>query len=247
MTRSRSTVIAFALACATAFAVQPGTAGAHEDDDSSDASEEDGTTSESDGEGGAAKGTPARRRAKMNGNAVPENRLRATPPPRPSGRIRLFSLSSKEEVEVNIFNPDGSYNLAAIERVQHILRCRRTDAERPMEPRLFVVLSHLYDHFRKRLDVVSGYRNQRKQTSYHFKGSASDIRVAGVAPKKVRAFAETLDAGGMGIGLYPVGEFVHVDVRPPPSYRWVDYARPNPNNPDKQPPKGWKRRKKLQT
>ena len=45
------------------------------------------------------------------------------------------------------------------------------------------------------------------------------------------------------IGIYPRAGFVHVDVRPPPSYRWTDFARSDPDNPDKRPPKGWKRRK----
>jgi hypothetical protein len=67
---------------------------------------------------------------------------------------------------------------------------------------------------------VSGYRNQRKQTSNHFKGTASDIRIAGVAPKKIREFAETLDGGGMGIGIYPRSGFVHIDVRGTRA-RWV--------------------------
>ena len=65
-------------------------------------------------------------------------------------------------------------------------------------------------------------------------------------PKKIRDFAATLDTGGMGIGWYPRAQFVHIDVRPMPSYRWIDGARPNPNSPDKRPPKGWKR-KKLQS
>ena len=50
----------------------------------------------------------------------------------------------------------------------------------------------------------------------------------------------------MGIGLYPRAQFVHLDVRPLPSYRWIDNARPNPNSNDKRPPRGWKR-KKLQS
>jgi hypothetical protein len=47
----------------------------------------------------------------------------------------------------------------------------------------------------------------------------------------------------MGVGLYPRSEFVHVDVRPLPSYRWIDYAKSDPDNPDKRPPRGWKRKK----
>ena len=30
----------------------------------------------------------------------------------------------------------------------------------------------------------------------------------------------------MGIGIYPRAGFVHVDIRPEPSYRWTDYSPP---------------------
>jgi hypothetical protein len=45
------------------------------------------------------------------------------------------------------------------------------------------------------------------------------------------------------VGLYPRSEFVHVDVRPLPSYRWIDYSHGDPDAPDKRPPRGWKRKK----
>ena len=47
----------------------------------------------------------------------------------------------------------------------------------------------------------------------------------------------------MGIGLYPRSGFVHIDVRSPPSYRWIDYSPPNSNAAEKRPPRGWKRKK----
>jgi len=184
-----------------------------------------------------------RRGAKLMGALVPDEMLRPSPPPRPSGNLHLFVLATREQLKVNIYNDDGSYNVESLRAVSHVLRCKRTDAEKDIEPRLMTVLSTIYDHFGgKPLQVVSAYRNQRRTTSYHFHGSASDIRIPGVKPPKVRDFAATLDAGGMGIGLYPRADFVHVDIRPPPSYRWIDYARSNPDNPDKAPPKGWKRK-----
>ena len=187
------------------------------------------------------------RKKKVAGFAVPESKLRAEAPEPPSGNLKVVSLATHEEADVQIFNEDGSYNIDALHEVDHILRCKRTDTEKSIEPRLYVILSHVYDHFgRKPLEIVSGFRNQRKQTSFHFKGSASDIRIPGVQPKKIRDFADSLDAGGMGVGLYPRSHFVHIDVRPLPSYRWIDNARPQPNSPDKRPPRGWKR-KKLQS
>lgn len=187
-----------------------------------------------------------RRRSKVVGHVVPAAQLRATPLPLPSGHVELFGLASREEASLDIFNDDGSFDVDELHKADHMLRCKRTDTEKPIDPRLIVLLSHVYDHFGKRLEVVSGYRNQRKQTSFHFKGSASDIRIQGVPPKKIVQFASTLDTGGMGIGLYPRAKFVHIDVRPLPSYRWIDNARPNPNSSDKRPPRGWKR-KKLQS
>ncbi|HLK93397.1 MAG TPA: DUF882 domain-containing protein, partial [Polyangia bacterium] len=183
---------------------------------------------------------------RFSGRVVPEDQLRADPLPRPSGNLVMVSLNNPEDgqVKVNIYNPDGSYNIDALEQLNHILRCRRTDTETAMDPQLLTLLSHVYDHFGgKPLEIVSGYRNQRKQTSNHFKGRATDIRIAGVSPKKIEAFAETLDRGGMGIGIYPRSQFVHIDVRSPPSYRWTDWSPPDSNAAEKRPPRGWKRKK----
>jgi uncharacterized protein YcbK (DUF882 family) len=195
---------------------------------------------------GAPKKVTSRRHKKVKGFAVPEADLRTTPLPRPSGHIELHTLATDEDTSVDIFNDDGSYDSDALKELDHALRCKRTDTEKAIDPRLYVLLSHVYDHFQKPLQVVSGYRNQRRETSFHFKGSASDIRIEGVSPKKIREFASTLDTGGMGIGWYPRAQFVHIDVRPLPSYRWIDGAKPNRNSPDKRPPRGWKR-KKLQS
>ncbi|HEX7508113.1 MAG TPA: DUF882 domain-containing protein, partial [Polyangia bacterium] len=100
-----------------------------------------------------------------------------------------------------------------------------------------------YDHFGgKRLELLSGYRFQRRTTSNHFHGAAADIRIAGVDPRRIRSYVESLDAGGMGVGWYPKVGFVHVDVRQPPSYRWIDYSRSNPDARDRQLPRGFRRK-----
>ncbi|MES1204590.1 MAG: DUF882 domain-containing protein [Pseudomonadota bacterium] len=203
-----------------------------------------GTAARGSGKSKTKKQKP-RRKSKVVGRVVPDAQLRTTPLGRPSGHLQLFNLNSREEVDLEIFNDDGSYDVEELRAADHILRCKRTETEKSIDPRLISLLSHIYDHYGKRIEIVSGYRNQRKQTSYHFKASASDIRIEGVSPRKLVQFAATLDTGGMGIGLYPRARFVHIDVRPPPSYRWIDNARPR-NSWDKQPPRGWKR-KKLQS
>ena len=192
-------------------------------------------------------GVSIKKRGRFTGRVVPEANLRKDPLPMPSGNLELHMLGMDEAVKVNIYNEDGSYNLESLRALDHVLRCRRTDDEKPIEPRLFTILSHVYDHFGgKALDIVSGYRNQRKKTSNHYKGTATDIRIAGVTSKKIQLFAESIDTGGMGVGIYPKGQFVHIDVRPLPSYRWTDYSSPNPNASEKRPPRNWKR-KKLQS
>jgi len=185
------------------------------------------------------------RHARFSGRVVPEDQLRTEPLARPSGNIHLVSAADpNDQAKVNIYNKDGSYNIEAMDELNHVLRCRRTDVEKLMDPQLLTYLSAVYDHFGgKPLEVVSGYRNQRKLSSNHTKGTASDIRISGVSIKQIKAFAETLDRGGMGIGIYPVSGFVHIDVRPPPSYRWTDYSPPNSNAAEKRPPRSWKRHK----
>jgi uncharacterized protein YcbK (DUF882 family) len=194
---------------------------------------------------GKSKGAKRKRSGKPVGYAVFDEKLRRRSPPPPSGNIHIRNLFRQEELKVNIYNRDGSYNTDALKQLSHLLRCKRTDTEIPIEPRLFTILSHVYDHFgERRIEVTSGYRNQRKTTSNHYRGSASDIMVNGVPPKVLRGFVESLDAGGIGVGIYPASGFVHVDVRPPPSYRWIDYSPTDRNDPNRRPNNAFKLRKK---
>jgi uncharacterized protein YcbK (DUF882 family) len=179
-----------------------------------------------------------KRSGKVVGTAVPEKDLRTEPLPKPSGNIHIYSVNYQIEARVNMYNDDGSFRSEALSEIEHVFRCRRSGREHAIDPRLLAILSHVYDHFGgKRLELLSGYRYQRRTTSHHFNGSAADIRIPGVDPRRVRAFVNSLDSGGMGIGYYPRIQFVHVDVRELPSYRWTDYSRTNPDASEKQPPR----------
>ena len=94
-------------------------------------------------------------------------------------------------------------------------------------PQLYEQLSRIYDHFdHKQISLVSGFRFAERNSSRHYHASAMDIRIPGVSINTMYAYAESLDQGGMGIGLYPTSQFIHVDFRAPgePSYRWTDYS-----------------------
>ena len=148
------------------------------------------------------------------------------PAAKPSGRVVLTGINFNEQLDVNIYKADGSYDPDALDALNHAFRCRRTGTEKAIDPKLFEMLSRIYDKFEKPLELVSGFRNQERVTSFHFHGSASDIRIKGVSERVLHKFVTSLDAGGMGIGLYPRAGFVHVDIRPEASYRWTDNSPP---------------------
>lgn len=181
---------------------------------------------EAGSEGSSSKSKRASRPV-FSGWVAPETQLRSRPPARPSGEIIISSVNEpKHVVSVNIYNADGSFNRDALDKLNYVWRCRRTQVEKRIDPHLFEIVSHIYDHFKKPLTLVSGFRNQQKTTSFHYAGSASDLSVPGVPDSRLRSFVESLDTGGMGIGIYPHAGFIHVDIRPEPSYRWVDGSPP---------------------
>lgn len=170
------------------------------------------------------------RRPVFSGRLASAEELRDAPLQRPSGRLELYAVNFGESLSVNIYNADGSFNTDALERLNHFWRCKRTGTEKAINPRLYEMLSRIYDHFGKRIELVSGFRNQQRTSSFHFHGSASDILIPGVPLKVLDEYVESLDTGGMGIGIYPHAGFIHVDIRPEASYRWVDYSPPGSSN-----------------
>jgi uncharacterized protein YcbK (DUF882 family) len=163
----------------------------------------------------------------FSGHQVPASQFRTDPLPQATGRLKLYSVNYRESLEVNLYNPDGTMNEDSLTELYHFWRCRRTGTEKPIHPELFAILSLIQDHFDGRtIELVSGFRNQKHTTSYHFHGTASDIRIPGVSDKQLHAFVQTLDTGHMGLGIYPRAGFIHVDVRPEQSFRWTDYSPP---------------------
>ncbi|HEY4243861.1 MAG TPA: DUF882 domain-containing protein [Kofleriaceae bacterium] len=168
--------------------------------------------------------------AVFQGHNAASATLRAEPLERPSGDIWLRAENLGEEVKVNIYKPDGSFDDAALAQLDTLFRCARTGEVRAVRPQLYEMLSRIYDHFDgKRVDLVSGFRFAERDSSRHYHASAMDIHIKDVPIRTMYEFAQTLDTGAggaMGIGIYPTGQFIHVDFRAPgePSYRWTDWS-----------------------
>jgi len=146
---------------------------------------------------------------------------------RPSGqegRFELELVNTGEQLEVRFDLTTGEPDAATYKRLRHFMRCQRTGAETPIDPRLIDLLYRLSQRTRQRIQVVSGFRAPMFSTadlSYHTRGMAADIRIPGMTPLMVRDLAESMGVGGLG--YYPTSQFVHVDVRTE-RVRWIDYG-----------------------
>jgi uncharacterized protein YcbK (DUF882 family) len=101
-----------------------------------------------------------------------------------------------------------------------------TDGSDPIfiDSELVTILQKIRNHFGKSVTITSAYRTPAKNkacggTAYsqHLYGKAADIKISGVTPKKIAAYAEKLMPNKGGIGIYKT--FVHIDVRASKS-RW---------------------------
>ncbi|MFT3692299.1 MAG: DUF882 domain-containing protein [Kofleriaceae bacterium] len=175
----------------------------------------------------AKKSSKHRAVAAFSGHNAAKSTLRTEPLEKPSGHVMLRAENLGEEVDVNIYKPDGSFDEASLAKLDDMFRCVKTGEVRAVRRELYEQLSRINDHFAgKQIFLVSGFRFAERNSSRHYHASAMDIRIPGVSINEMYAFAQTLDAGGMGMGLYPTSQFIHVDFRAPgePSYRWVDYS-----------------------
>jgi uncharacterized protein YcbK (DUF882 family) len=146
---------------------------------------------------------------------------------RPSGqegRFEVELVNTGEQMEVRFDVTTGEADAATYKRLRHFMRCQRTGAETPIDPRLIDLLYRLSQRTRQRIQIVSGFRAPMFSTaelSYHTRGMAADIRIPGMTPLMVRDLAESMGVGGLG--YYPTSQFVHVDVRTERA-RWIDYS-----------------------
>ncbi len=126
-------------------------------------------------------------------------------------------------VQVYSKNKDGSKKLSKNFKVREFACSDGTDTIFVSQD-LVDVLQRIRDHFGKPLIINSGYRTEAKNKavggalySQHKYGTAADIYISGVSPKKIAEYTEELLTDRGGIGIY--SNFVHIDVRTVKS-RW---------------------------
>jgi uncharacterized protein YcbK (DUF882 family) len=137
--------------------------------------------------------------------------------------LRVNALHLGESLEVQAFDAAGAPVPAAFAALQHLMRCRISAQEVPIDPRLVRILTQVSATYNRPIQLVSGHRKPHvlgtKPTSQHALGHAADIRVPGVGIEELRDLVIRL--GARGVGLYPEKGFIHVDVREKPRYFWT--------------------------
>jgi uncharacterized protein YcbK (DUF882 family) len=141
----------------------------------------------------------------------------------------LRSINTLETASFPAAGAGGGFAGSALDRASLLLRDNATGTRHPVEPRLLDLVFRIEDHFHApEIRFLSGYRlPSRGNGSNHGKGRAMDLVVPGVTDAEVAEFARTL--GYVGVGIYPVSGFVHVDVRDR-SYFWSDASGPGKRN-----------------
>ena len=141
------------------------------------------------------------------------------------GKFVVQSVNNGEEIEVSLNLDTGEVDAAGYARLRHLMRCQRTTAETPIDPRLIDLLYRISQRTHQKIQLVSGFRAPMfslATLSYHTRGMAADIRIPGMTPLMARDLAESM--GVHGLGYYPVSGFIHVDVRDDFT-RWTDYGQ----------------------
>lgn len=138
-------------------------------------------------------------------------------------RLAFYNLHTGERLST-IYWAEGRYVAGALKQINWILRDYRRDTVKPIDLRLLDMLYALDRRLETRqpFHIICGYRspatNQylREHTagvakhSMHIEGKAVDIRIPGCHLTSLQHAALALHDGG--VGIYPVSDFVHVDV-----------------------------------
>lgn len=165
--------------------------------------------------------------------AIPAAKLWHTPTPNTTaptddkGRpmLVLQALNLTDRVAIAARTERGGFSAEDLDRAAHVLREPSTGNEHPIDPHVLDLVYRVQTHFgAHEVRIISGYRTPKRAiASNHGKGRAIDLVVPGATDEEVAKFAR--EQGFVGVGVYPVSGFVHLDVRER-SYFWIDTSGP---------------------
>lgn len=145
-----------------------------------------------------------------------------------NGETRSLTMlhAHTNEILSITYKRDGSFDTAALEKLNWFLRDWRIDEPISMAPQLFDVIWYVYREVgaSEPIRIMSAYRSPgtnamlRRRSravakeSQHMRGNAMDVHIPGVSMAKVREIGMRLQRGG--VGYYPSAgsPFVHLDV-----------------------------------
>jgi len=163
---------------------------------------------------------------KVQARILQPKRTQAPPPARRSyPAVDLFAVNLDESLRWRPVDDKGRPRKGADQELTRFLRCWHTGAQHRVDARLGKVLYQVARHFPgKRIEVYSGYRPKKYCTrahSRHLTASAIDFRIPGV---KNEALVDWLRATfhPAGVGYYPNGVHVHLDVDRLRDTYWID-------------------------
>lgn len=152
----------------------------------------------------------------------------------PQPRILTFHNINTGDRLSSEFSPIRGFTSATLKQLDYLMRDKRNNQVRKMDPNLFHKFYHIQANLGLRnaeIEVICGYRSaatnamRHRQSrgvasnSYHIQGKAIDFRIAGVSLAKVKVAAENLRSGG--VGYYPTSNFIHVDTGPVRTWKGV--------------------------
>ncbi|MBN2724707.1 MAG: DUF882 domain-containing protein [Deltaproteobacteria bacterium] len=139
----------------------------------------------------------------------------------------VYHLHTGELVKIRLYDSRGVLRKKALKEFNHVARCFRTGKTMSLNYRLLVEVYEAWIHFgMPQVSIFSGCRQppHASRTSRHVLGDALDFTFDGVNRKTLaRYFLKRRDVKKsykLGIGYYPNGYHIHVDIRKNPGF-WV--------------------------